>query len=150
MPAETRARAIELCAAGQRNKTIAAELGVAESTIRGWRSEPDFDDAVKAIHAELRASWRAKSEGLGQQALDTLAGLMRTCRDPAVKRNAAKDILTMLGGFPSKTEVQHSGKIETGPDLDYTKLNDDELDTLIAITAKAKRKDPGGPGDTER
>lgn len=130
---------------GRTNIEIGKELHVRASTVGDWRKLPEFAARVKEIHDELSEARIARAKSLGLEAVETLAGLMRGSGDDAVRRNSAKDVLALLGAFPSpKQELHHTGKVETGPELDLKRLTDAELAAYRAALRKARGDDDDG------
>ena len=137
---DARKDAMRLLAEGYRVGAVARELGVSRRTIMDWRDSPagsaELDAARKAREAELakarEAALRILQDGavLAAQRLVDRAG----SGVPFEAINAAEAILARVG-LPRSTKVEAT----VGPGLDLSALSDDELATLEALHAKARR-----------
>lgn len=133
MPDERRSRVAELLALGRTPSEVAEEVGIDRKTVRVWRDEPDVAAQVAEIHAEIREAALARAKRLVGKALDTLEGLLDRYDEAPTQRAAANDVLKLVG-MERPSEV--SLTVHRGYDL--TRLSDEELAQLEALTAKAE------------
>jgi hypothetical protein len=64
--------AVELLAAGWKQREVAVHLNRATKTIQRWASDAEFRRRVRARHEELRTELRGKVLGLGETAIDVI------------------------------------------------------------------------------
>jgi transposase-like protein len=78
-PAEFRQRVLDLIAAGRRVRDVAADLGISEQTVYGWRRQERVDQGIdpgltSAERAELAAARRRIRELEAEVAIHRRAG----------------------------------------------------------------------------
>ena len=73
---EVQARAAMQIALGRTGRAVAAELGVNEATISGWRQTPEFRAAVNRVLADAHEATSYKLKHASALALDTLVDIM--------------------------------------------------------------------------
>jgi hypothetical protein len=86
---------------------------------------PDLSEAISKVLAD---------EKDGKTALDAV---LMALRNKAVKGDvrAAQELLDRAFG-KSKQSIDHSGKVDTSPQFDISKLDDNELRTLAELQRK--------------
>lgn len=95
-PAELRARAAELRAAGQTAADIARALGLAGTTVRRWLKAPELAAEVRAISEDTRKAAIEKLKAGAEGAVDRLLRIVREGEDGDAIA-AAKTLLSRVG-----------------------------------------------------
>lgn len=83
---EKQQRAIELMLEGKSPLEVAEELGVTDRTLRNWRQDPGFREALAAAQ---KARWEATLRqlvGISTKAVATLHDLMTSEKTPLQNR----------------------------------------------------------------
>jgi hypothetical protein len=94
-----------LLAAGSSHAHAAKESGVGVRTIERWNAQPDFQDEVKRIRAELVATASAKLSGAMTFAANRLIGLLNS-KDESVALRAARSILQLGPKVRETNEIE--------------------------------------------
>jgi uncharacterized protein YjcR len=97
---EIRARAMEMLLSGLLPHQVAEQLGLATTTVRGWRrSDPEFQRQVdqareqRELHARLaKQDRKARREGTGAQVVGRPLGLAVTVRAGASHAEKVKAV----------------------------------------------------------
>ena len=82
-------------AAGLTVAEIARQANVGEATIRRWRKNPDFTQAVENARAELISSTVGRLSDSATAAVQTLRELLSPTQPPSVRLGAARAVLEL-------------------------------------------------------
>lgn len=115
-----------MVASGVKVKTVAEELGVAESTVSNWIRQPWFQANVNTIiQEEFSGDITAMLKNAAASALLVQVDLMQNSTSDSVRHNAAKDILDRFRG-KATTFVHHTGgTISEDPRAEIKRLEDE-------------------------
>lgn len=136
---ETRAKAMELLAAGNTVSAVAADCAVRRDTIRTWRDSPDGQRLLDAARA-ARALAAKEAADAALRVLREGAQLAATRLVDAVRRPggqsiaAAREILGRVG-VPMVDRVESTDLDR----LDLSQLTDGELAEFERLHAKVRR-----------
>jgi hypothetical protein len=133
----SRARALELVAAGASTGVVASTLGVHRSTAWKWMQEPEFRRAVESIREE---AWSILRDGLRNQAARAVAvlGEQLESPDPRARRDAAK---ILLGAY---ARLQPSEAPDPSPE---ERMTEEEMEEQFLETWRfIQREEDRNPG----
>lgn len=119
-----------MIAAGTRPKTVAAELGVAETTVSNWLRQPWFQANVNQIlQDEFGGDISSMLKTAATTAVLVQMDLMQNSIDERVKFNAAKDILDRYRGKPTNFVHTTNHQISENPSEEIKRLEETLLKT---------------------
>ena len=102
-----RLRALELLAQGLSTTEVAAQVGVHPRTIRKWRSDPAFAEALEEATRETLRRTRQRLAALAHHACEALHGVLRsTDAPPSVKVSSARAVLDYLAKFDALVRLE--------------------------------------------
>lgn len=113
---------LQMTLAGRSTAEIAEELNVNEQTIRRWRREPEFDEALQEAHAEMQAETHAILMASQSHALRALRAIIAG-EDSGNNGNAKIKGIALLFELVGKHKnapierPQSMGEVETEDDL---------------------------------
>ena len=85
---------------------LAAGKSIREATAYGISGSAEFRQRVSEIRAELTCQAVGKLSDAASLAVDTLRSLLDAANEPAIRLQAAKAILTMLGPISESNELR--------------------------------------------
>ena len=141
----------KLAELGMTNEEIAYILGIAPSTIYEYQKEhPEFSESLKKGKAvadeKITRSLYERALGYYHKEDKIFLHEGKPVIVPTIKHyppEVAALIYWTKNRMPGiwRDKVEFSGNVKTRPDLDYSKLSDEELRQLIALSKKAERDD---------
>jgi hypothetical protein len=137
-------RALRALCAGATIEAAARAAGRNRQTLHRWMSgDPKFVAALDKALADLRDVAQVELKGLVREAVGTLRELMTSADAPAaVRLQAASKVLDGLGVLSTKVELEHSGRIATGP-IQVREEIFGRLPAELATKIKARVEDGG-------
>jgi hypothetical protein len=127
-------RALAALLAGETVQRAAAAAGVSDRTVRRWREQPAFVEALEAAQRELHAEVTARLRALTKQALDAVRrGL--TTGTPWQRARVGLRLLEGLGHLGRYTDVilETRGRLEEPPSVPLRELLDgEELEAFLS------------------
>lgn len=128
-------RAYDFLSQGYTVTALAAELGVRRKIVYEWMEKfPDFNEAVKL--------GQEKAQRFFEQRLILMSKGDTSAANKAVKENVNMTALIFTlktrfhQDFGNKQTIEHTGKIDSGPDL--SKLTPDQLKKLESILEQSE------------
>jgi len=98
--------AINALAGGESFAVAAAAAGVTERTLRRWRGEPAFLDALRAADSDQLTETARQLNAAGQRAVAVLVGILDSPSTAAgLRLRAASEILRHRGAFFELTNL---------------------------------------------
>jgi len=115
-----------MVASGAKLKTVAFELGVAESTVSNWLRQPWFQANVNSIiQEEFGGDLTAMLKSFASTALLVQVDLMTNSTSDAVRLKAASDLLDRFRGKPT-TFVHHTNsQLSEDPQKEILRLEEE-------------------------
>ena len=102
-----RLRALELLAEGLSTTEVAARLGVNPRTVRKWRADPAFAEALEEATKETLRRTRQRLAALAHHACEALREVLRSPdAPPAAKVSSARAVLEYLAKFEALSRLQ--------------------------------------------
>jgi len=102
-----RLEALELLARGLSTTEVAARLGVNPRTVRKWRADPAFAEALEEATKETLRRTRQRLAALAHHACEALHGVLRsTDAPPSVKVSSARAVLEYLAKFETLARLE--------------------------------------------
>jgi hypothetical protein len=99
---EVQNRAALQIAMGRTGRSVAAELGVNEATLSGWRQSPEFRARVNEILKDAQSAIRNKLSHAGNIAIDVLIKVMSSpTSSDRDKLTAAQAVLNIVAPSPA-------------------------------------------------
>jgi len=102
-----RLRALELLAEGLSTTEVAAQVGVHPRTIRKWRSDPAFAEALEEATRETLRRTRQRLAALAHHACEALHEVLHSAdAPPSVKVSSARAVLEYLAKFETLARLE--------------------------------------------
>lgn len=105
--------AVDLLAAGTREKDTAAQLGINRTTLSVWKADASFRYALESRRFDMRETIASRLMAVADRALQTLLDVMQDDTQPAAARvSAAKCVLdrVLRAGPPTAEPIQPETK----------------------------------------
>jgi len=94
-------------ACGATVAAAARKAGLSERTVYRWQAKPAFRQQVDQVRNELRQRTSGMLAGAGMASVKTLVDLQQDgAAGPAVRRGAARDLLTLSLRFRESAELE--------------------------------------------
>jgi len=94
-------------ACGATVATAARKAGLSERTVYRWQAKPAFRQQVDQLRTELQQRTSGMLVGAGMASVKTLVDLQQDgAAGPAVRRGAARDLLTLSLRFRESAELE--------------------------------------------
>ena len=94
-------------ACGATVATAARKAGLSERTVYRWQAKPAFRQQVDQLRTELQQRTSGMLVGAGMASVKTLVDLQQDgAASPAVRRGAARDLLTLSLRFRESAELE--------------------------------------------
>lgn len=124
----TQIRAAALLVMGKKACDVAKEVGVTPETISAWRRNPEFVAVINAAKMEVLNSARDALRHSARKAVTTLVALLDEPVQDSIRRQAALDILDMVGIANPEKRLYGWGVGPTNPkDVEREQANQEWL-----------------------